>query len=285
MYDISEIARVARALHIRTRTSILGKAAGPYRSSWSGSGYEFRQLRGYVAGDDIRYVDWKSTARTGNLLVRDYYDEHNRVFLIVMDQSASMQFTSGTMSKLDIASRIAATLSYTGYMYRDAVGYIGCLDHVHTHIPPQSGGKHIRTIMRHIASDAQYARGGMNISDMLHHVVARYKRPVGLILLSDFIDTTYEQMLRYAAYRHAVIPIRVLDPQEAALEAPDDVCMYDPETHAQYVTGGNMHTLYQQWFAEYDAHFHRVMRKYGITPHTFYTDRDWATHIQTCFHR
>ena len=101
--------------------SVLG---GKHASKLRGRGLDFEEVRNYVAGDDIRNIDWKVTARTQKTHSRVYSEEKEKPTLIVVDQSKSMFFGSQHKMKSVVAAELAALASFRILKEGDRVGGI-----------------------------------------------------------------------------------------------------------------------------------------------------------------
>jgi uncharacterized protein (DUF58 family) len=97
--------------------------AGVHRSTARGGSLEFAQHREYAPGDDPRYVDWKAFARTGRLQLKQFEDETNLVFYVVVDVSASMSYRGpdAAWTKRDYAASLAASAAWLAMANHDAV--------------------------------------------------------------------------------------------------------------------------------------------------------------------
>lgn len=94
---------------------------GIHRSRRSGVGVEFEQYRHYQPGDDPKRIDWKLYARTGKHQVRESATESSLHIRFFLDLSGSMNYTEGTLSRLDYARILLASLAYLGYRQGDAM--------------------------------------------------------------------------------------------------------------------------------------------------------------------
>lgn len=83
---------------------------GALVSSQKGEGMEFAEIRGYVRGDPYRRIEWRSTARTGHLMVRDFYAETQLNVMVLLDTTATMAYGQAGETKLDYAARSTAAL-------------------------------------------------------------------------------------------------------------------------------------------------------------------------------
>src|ERR1700745_1414935 len=100
------------SLDLVAKTVVDGFVAGLHRSPDFGFSQEFAEYRAYAEGDDLRHVDWNVFARTDRCFLKRYKGETNSQLLLLLDTSASMGFSSGTVTKLDYARFVAASLCY-----------------------------------------------------------------------------------------------------------------------------------------------------------------------------
>src|SRR3712207_3348411 len=120
------LAKVA-PLDLRARLVIEGLMTGMHRPPYQGISVEFAQHRQYVAGDDIRHVDWKVFGKTDKIYLKQYLEETNLQLFCIVDASESMGYSSitsggATWSKYDHATAIAAVLSYMAIQQQDSAG-------------------------------------------------------------------------------------------------------------------------------------------------------------------
>src|SRR5215203_3523260 len=124
--DPRTLAKVG-SLDLRARLIVEGLMNGMHRSPYQGISVEFAQHRPYVAGDDIRHVDWKVFGKTDKIYLKQYLEETNLHLICVVDASESMAYSSigsgkDTWSKFDHATAIAAALSYMAIQQQDSAG-------------------------------------------------------------------------------------------------------------------------------------------------------------------
>ena len=215
-----------RLMHI----NLLGNA----RSVVKGSGLDFDQLRDYQMGDDVRSLDWNSSARMNKLLVKQFNDERHRTLIIALDISASCFYGSQTALKKDVLAQIAAIISYAGYIAKDEVGIVFFSDTVEEYIPPRKGRAHIQRILEKIFS-MQKKETTTNLTAALDHIIALRKKNAMVFLISDFITDTVEQKLSLCAHVSDVVAIRVLDTYEHGLPSLGLITVRDSETQQMHV--------------------------------------------------
>jgi len=117
------LKRISR-LDLRAKHVVDGFLSGMHKSRHFGNSIEFRQHRQYVSGDDPRSVDWKVWAKQDRLYVKQYEVDTNLRLTLLLDNSQSMRFGSGAMTKYDYACTAAVSLAYLALRQQDAVGCI-----------------------------------------------------------------------------------------------------------------------------------------------------------------
>src|SRR5512135_841436 len=110
-------------MELRARLVVEGFITGLHRSPYHGFSVEFAEHRQYMPGDGIRHIDWKIYARTDRYYIKQYEEETNLKSYILLDTSRSMAYSSGgSISKLEYASYLAASLAFMMIKQQDAVG-------------------------------------------------------------------------------------------------------------------------------------------------------------------
>jgi len=123
-----ELEELVALRHSGRHTSLLPRQpvnsllAGRRASKLRGRGLDFEELRAYVAGDDVRQIDWRVTARTGRPYVRSYKEERDRPVVLVVDQRQGMFFGSALAMKSVVAARFAALAAWRVAQVGDRVG-------------------------------------------------------------------------------------------------------------------------------------------------------------------
>ncbi|HXV76284.1 MAG TPA: DUF58 domain-containing protein, partial [Candidatus Polarisedimenticolaceae bacterium] len=105
-----EVIRRVRRLEIRTRRLVDQSLAGSYHSVFRGRGMEFSEVREYVAGDDVRTIDWNVSARIGHPFVKKFTEERELTVVMLVDASGSGSFGTAPATKMETAAEISALL-------------------------------------------------------------------------------------------------------------------------------------------------------------------------------
>ena len=222
------LARIQN-LELLARTVVNGFINGLQRAPYFGASIDFAEHRGYVAGDDIRRVDWKLYARTDRYFVKQYEADTNSNFAVLLDVSKSMGFSSKGVSKLEYASYLAACLAYLSHRQRDRVGIITFDSDVVTFVPPSA--KHFNVLL-HTLDRAKAERPGQ-ILVPLGKVAEHFKRKSIVALISDFYedpDDLLEALKPYRTLGNDLVVFHVLDPAEIEFPYRDASRFEDLET-------------------------------------------------------
>jgi uncharacterized protein (DUF58 family) len=225
------LARIGN-LELLARTVVDGFINGLHRAPFFGASIDFAEHRGYVAGDDIRRVDWRLYARTDRYYVKQYEADTNTNFTVLLDISKSMQFTSGGVTKLEYGQFLAACLAFLAQRQRDRVGIITFDEEIVTHVPPSA--KHFNVVL-HTLDRARAERPG-RLSEPLKKMAEHFKRRGILLLISDFYDEPDEILEAIKPLRflgNELIVFHVLDPREIDFAYDEASTFEDLETTEQ----------------------------------------------------
>lgn len=229
--DPSILARIGN-LELLARTVVDGFINGLHRAPYFGASIDFAEHRGYVAGDDIRRVDWRLFARTDRFYVKQYEADTNTNFSVLFDISKSMGFKSRDVSKLEYGSYLAACLAYLAHRQRDRVGIITFDSDVVTHVPPSA--KHF-DILLHTLDRARAERPGQ-LAGPVSKLAEHFRRRSVLVLISDFYDdpdVILEAIKPLRFLGNELLVFHVLDPAEIDFSYDDASSFEDLESGEQ----------------------------------------------------
>ena len=229
--DPTILSRIGN-LELLARTVVDGFINGMHRAPYFGASIDFAEHRGYVAGDDIRRVDWRLFARTDRFYVKQYEADTNTNFCVLLDVSKSMGFKSRTVSKLDYASFLAACLAYLAHRQRDRVGIITFDSDIVTHVPPSA--KHFNVLL-HTLDRAKAERPG-NLAGPINKVAEHFRRRSVIVLISDFYedpDVILDAIKPLRFLGNELLVFHVLDPAEINFDYDDASSFEDLESGEQ----------------------------------------------------
>jgi uncharacterized protein (DUF58 family) len=208
------ISQVHR-LEIKTRRLVNEIFSGQYESVFRGLGMEFAEVREYVPGDEIRWIDWNVTARMGHPFVKKFVAEREMTVVLMVDGSASMRFGTADKWKSELAAEVAAVLGFSAIRNNDKVGLCLFSDHVEKFIRPQKGRTHTLRLVRDVLEFSPQ-RVATRVDEALRYLNRVVKHKAVVFLLTDFYQVD-EKLLAVTAKRHDLIALQVQDPREESL--------------------------------------------------------------------
>ena len=185
------LSQKSRALSLKSGV-ISATQAGDYQSAFKGRGMEYDESRLYQAGDDIRNIDWRVTARTGKAHTKLFCEERERPVHIWVDFRAPMFFATRGKFKAVIAAELASLFAWTANRQGDRVGGVVFSDSIHHELKPQRGKSAVLRLIKHMAEHPAWQQTDIveeQQQGMLRSLInlRRMTRPGSLvILLSDF---------------------------------------------------------------------------------------------------
>jgi uncharacterized protein (DUF58 family) len=211
-----EILAAVRRIEIRTRRLVEEVFSGEYHSVFKGTGMEFREVREYVPGDDVRTIDWNVTARTGDPFVKLFEEERELTVMLVVDMSRSGWFGSGERTKVEVAAELCGVLAFSAIANKDKVGLVLFSDRVEKFIPPAKGKSHVLRLIRELLTFTPEGHG-TDLNEPLRLLGSVLKRKATVFLVSDFWSGDFTTSLSVLGRRHDVVAVRVRDPRETSL--------------------------------------------------------------------
>lgn len=208
------IKRIAR-LDLRARHIVEGFLSGRHRSPYFGQSVEFRQHREYVAGDDLRHVDWKVWARQDRLTVKQFEEDTNLRCTLMVDLSSSMQYGSGPMNKYEIACTVASSLAYLILHQQDAVGCVTFDEKIRSTVPTRTKRTHLNSIIE--ALNVQQPAEKTDMSTLLRQVAETYPRRGMMVLISDLLtdrEPLFKGLKLLRQRGHDVLVLHIMDDDE-----------------------------------------------------------------------
>jgi len=234
LVDLIALRRYAHT--VRYRPNALAARSGLHLSKLRGRGIGFAEARNYKAGDDIRHMEWRVTARTGKPHVKVYQEERERPVVILTDFNPSMYFGTRKALKSVVAARLSALLAWTAVKQGDRVGGLIVSASRHNEFIPrarEAGMLHFLAALSEYTQDyQQFINTSVSSSHMLldarplSHALLRLRRVAKpgsiLVLISDFytMDEESEQHLNRLREHNDILAYQICDPLELAPPKP-----------------------------------------------------------------
>ena len=285
MLTTAEILKKVKALEIKSRKLTSDLFTGEYHSAFKGKGMLFKEVREYQAGDDIRFIDWNVSARFGHPYSKLFEEERELTVMLLVDISASSLFGTSNASKKDLITEIAAILSFSAVNNQDKIGVILFSDKVEKYLPPKKGKQHALVIVRELLA-AQSQNKKTRLSNALKYFNNISKQKGIAFILSDMLDSEYEDALRVAGGKHDIIGIKIYDKMDVKLPDAGLWQVVDPETgEEKWIDTGSeyVRNQYQQSFFDMTAYCKTVFTKAGCDLLHIRTDEDYVKVLQRFF--
>lgn len=268
--ELIALQRYAQTVH--THHKERGSArSGLHLSRTRGRGMDFSEVRNYQAGDEIRHVEWRVTARTGRPYVKLYQEEREKPMVLLVDFNPSMFFGTRHAFKSVVAARLAALLAWTALKQGDRVG--GLLYSGATHNEFTAQRSH-QGVMPFLAALSDYSKSfdpnQPSKSTPLGPALLRLRRVTRpgstIILISDFYHTDeMEKHLSRLADHNDILFYHVCDPLEIAPPKPQHYAITDG-TQEMWLDMRNksLQTAYQQMCDNHLQTTQALCKRYGI---------------------
>ena len=273
---------ILRRVELRISRRLDGLLQGERRGRRAGPGADHTVTRPYEPGDDVRWLDWPLTARTGEPMVRVPELEPVLTAWALVDASASMAFGTVRTTKLELAREVLAGLGVVLRKRGDRLGLAatqtGALDVV---MPPRGDRRGLLNSLHALENLVPVQDGvRMDLAGAVRTMGRVVKHRSLVVILSDFpMQPGLEQALGALSRRHELMLIELRDPRERELPVMGPVTLRDVES-GRRVLVDTADPKFRERFAKLSAHrgaerlamFRRVNARHVIAS----TDRDWV---------
>ena len=269
-----------RALDITIGRRVEGLLAGDFRSNLLGTGSELAMVRPYVAGDDVRRIDWNVTARTGEPHVRVDLAERVLLTWLALDTSASMQFGTADRRKADVAEGVAIALGHLATRRGNRLGVVTFGGEASRALPPRQGRAGLVGLLSALRTEPLEAGAGtttLGAAIARTGSLARQKSLV--VVVSDFRGPRdWRRPLLELAGHHDVVAVEIRDPREQELSNVGLLWLVDPETGRQLRVDTRSRRLRERFAVAATAEraqVARVLASAGVRHVVLTTSGDW----------
>lgn len=215
-----------RAADLAERRALL-RQAGNHRLRWRGAGTSFESLREYSTQDDIRWVDWKATARVGRPISRNFEIERHQRVVVLVDASRALTTYCGRRTKFDAMLEVAILLARTSLGQGDDLGLMVFADQVELYLHPRRERAQLNAVI-----EGLYAREPRlvepNYELALTLAARRNTRRTLFILLTDV--TVIEAARRMLLYSRVLTPRHLFLVTTIADETLEENELHEPHT-------------------------------------------------------
>lgn len=228
----ADFLRKLEYLNVVARKIMAGRMRADRQSPRRGTSAEFADHRSYVAGDDIRRVDWHLYGRLEELFIKLYREEENLHFTVLVDASASMDMPRDARNpdKFGHALQIAAALAYIGMANLDSTNVLAYDERLKDGLWRLKGRGKVFQLFD--ALRELEIGGTTDMSRSFREFVSREQRRGVVVAVGDFCDVDgFQAALKSLKHRkHDIYAIHVVDPREEEPDLRGDLRLVDRET-------------------------------------------------------
>jgi uncharacterized protein (DUF58 family) len=266
-YIRPEVIRQVSRLDLRAKFIVEGFLAGLHASPFHGFSVEFSEHRKYVAGDDLKDLDWNIYAKTDKYYIKKFEAETNLNGYLVMDLSASMAYTyRQELTKFEYAICLAAALGYLMIHQQDPVGLVTFDTKIQASLAPRSKRTQLGTMLAVLAN--LRPSGATDVAHCLHQLAAMIRTRSLIMLFSDLLTEPGPvlESLHHLRHRgHEIILFHILD--EAEVHFPfDGIVEFEDVEEPQKLTVDTrgMRRAYLDTLAEFQEQYRTECAKANI---------------------
>ena len=262
----------ARKLDMTRRSYARASTTGSHYSRFRGRGMDYQESRIYQAGDDIRNMDWRVTARSGKPHTKLYQEERERPIVMLLDFNSGMFFGSVNTLKSVVVAKTAALIAWSVANRGDRIGAL-IINKTHHELAPKMGKRGALQLIRAVVEysdpikglEADYRANALNDElKRLRHIA----RPGSMIfLISDFydIDEETEHHLQRLSQHNDIQAIQIVDPLEMTPPAPNAYTITDGNNTGILDTRSKqVGEQYANTFKQHHQQLNQVMLRHNI---------------------
>ena len=263
--------KAVKKIILKTKKQVYGDMLGNNASIFQGEGFEFAELREYVYGDDIRKIDWKTTAKLGKPFVKIYKEERELNVVVVSMLSGSMYF--GTVKqKSDIVAEVVATLGFSAIKNSDLFSHMVFADKMYN---LSKASKKLFSVHKAVEDVVDFDPLGKeaDFPGLVETLVTRLKKKALLFIVSDFVG---EIDLKLLAKKHDIFAVIVRDRFEENPSELGYLRLIDMESKQSYEGDVDAGTLknYTKALHDNDEKLYKQFKKQGVRFTKIYTDEE-----------
>lgn len=218
-----DLVPALRRLEILSKGLTSSRLIGAYKSVFKGKGLDFREYREYNIDDDASLIDWKASARTNEILIKQYEEERDVDVFFLVDCSSKMLFGSTQKLKAEYVIELTASLGHAILEAGDNVGLALYSDEVKEDVLPSRGKTQFYTLSRILLNPEYYKGDEFDLKKATKFIFNYLKKSAVVIIISDFLSwkDDWEDSLQLLTTKFDVICIMVRDPRDRIM--PEDV--------------------------------------------------------------
>jgi uncharacterized protein (DUF58 family) len=224
--ELIEMRHRVREVQLFSSPSQRSPLIGLHHSKLRGRGVDFDQVRVYQAGDDVRTIDWRVTARTQEPHTKLFHEERERPIFLMVEQSRRLFFGSGLMFKSVLAAQAAALIGWAALGHNDRVGGLVFGDNEHYEIKPRRSKQSLLQLLNRLVrvnqslhTEAAADRDTFGVALRRAREVLRPGSLVFILCDERALSDSAEQQLALLSRHCDLLLLPLSDPLDHALPA------------------------------------------------------------------
>lgn len=269
----SEIERIRHLAEKPYRTTphqheVEHRQYGDSRSVYRGYGLDYEESRLYQAGDEMRFMNWRLSARSNELYMKVFREERRPSVFILLDRRQSMRFGSQTQLKVTQAARVAAHVSFIAKQNNSPIAGV-ILNKTTKWIPEASGETGVYNLVNQAISPCPPLNNDNNEVSLEHTLKILLNMLVKgsiVYLISDFhdLDDTAQPLLLQLSEEHKLVSILVNDPVEIKLPDSAAISIYNPQTNDDIYLDTKQKNIQENFQQQAQRHFHNIQNRLSL---------------------
>ena len=276
--ELESLQRQTLRFHARQRRAVASRYAGPVVSLFRGRGMELEDLRAYQAGDDVRHMEWRATARSGRPITKVFREERQRLVYLVVDRGPTMGFGTRREIKAATAARVAALLAFSAVARQERVAGLVLNGDGEQDFPATRTLDGALHLLRAIIAPLATTPSPRVTLPSLERLDRAAERGSSIYLISDFhhCDERQQPVLRHLAEHCELTAVHIVDPAEEQLSAIGRTRFRSPDGELYVVDTDDprLRERYAAVMAERAAALRRLMHGAGVTVVRIHTHDD-----------
>jgi uncharacterized protein (DUF58 family) len=263
--------KAVKKIILKTKKQVYGDMLGNNASLFQGEGFEFAELREYIYGDDVRKIDWKTTAKLGKPFIKVYKEERELNVVVVSVLSGSTYF--GTVKqKSDVMAEVTATLGFSAVKNSDLFSHMICADKMYAFSKPSKKLFSVHKAVEDVVTFDPLGKEA-DFAALVETLVSRLKKKALLFIVSDFVG---DIDLKLLAKKHDVFAVIVRDKFEENPSELGYLRLIDMETKQSFEGDVDSGTLkhYKKALHDNDEKLYTQFKKQGVRFTKIYTNEE-----------
>jgi len=282
--ELENLQRQTLRFQARQRRPVASRYAGPVISLFRGRGMELEDLRAYQAGDDVRHMEWRATARSGRPITKEFREERQRLVYIVIDRGPTMAFGTRREIKAATAARVAAVLAFSAVARQERVAGLVMNGDGEQDFPATRTLDGALHLLRAVIAPLAVTQSSHFELASLERLDRSVERGSSIYLISDFqhFDDRQLMVLRHLSERCELTAVHIVDPAEEQLTAIGRTRFSSPEGKLYVVDTDDprLRERYAAMMAERTAVLQRRLLGAGVGVVRIHTYDDVASRLE-----